>query len=72
MLSDHLFKVISNVQSYFVLKKVFFLKNGPTPASFLFIFGIFKQTSLEYLQQINVKNVMAIQYKEPGFKPMTF
>ena len=34
-----------------------FLKNGPTPASFSFIFGHFKQTSLQFLQQINVKNV---------------
>ena len=34
----------------------FFFKNGPTPASFSFIFGLFKQT-LQFLQQINVKNV---------------
>ena len=33
--------------------KMFFL-NGPTPASFLFIFGLFKQT-IQFLQQINVK-----------------
>ena len=32
----------------------FFFKNGPTPASFLFIFGPFKQT-IQFLQQINVK-----------------
>ena len=31
-----------------------FLKNGPTPASFPFIFGLFKQT-IQFLQQINVK-----------------
>ena len=31
-------------------------KNGPTPASFSFIFGLFKQT-LQFLQQIYVKNV---------------
>ena len=31
--------------------------NGPTMASFMFIFGLFKQTSLQFLQQINVKNV---------------
>ena len=30
-------------------------KNGPTPASFLFIIGLFKQT-IQFLQQINVKN----------------
>ena len=31
------------------------LKNGPTPASFSFIFGLFKQTLLQFLQQIYVK-----------------
>ena len=31
-----------------------FLKNGPTPASFSFIFGLFKQT-IQFLQQINAK-----------------
>ena len=30
--------------------------NGPSPASFSFIFGLFKQT-IQFLQQINVKNV---------------
>ena len=34
-----------------------FFLNGPTPASFSFIFGLFKQTLLQFLQQINVKNV---------------
>ena len=48
----------------------FFLKNGPIPASFSFIFGLFKQTSLQFLQQIYVK--MSIQYMVPGFKPTTF
>ena len=33
----------------------FFKKNGPTPASFSFIFGLFKQTSLQFLQQIYVE-----------------
>ena len=33
----------------------FFKKNAPTPASFSFIFGLFKQTSIQFLQQINVK-----------------
>ena len=45
-------------------------KNGPTPASFSCIFGLFKQT-LQYLQQINGKNLMYIKYNVPGFKPMT-
>ena len=35
---------------------ILFLKNGPTPASFSFIFGLFKQI-IQILQQINVKNV---------------
>jgi len=29
--------------------------NGPTPASFSFIFGLFKQTTPQFLQQIKVK-----------------
>ena len=48
------------------------LFNGPFLVSFWFIFGIFKQTLLQFLQQINVKNVMSIQYMVQGFKPMTF
>ena len=36
-----------------VVRKLFF-KNGPSLASFSFIFGLFKQT-IEFLQQINVK-----------------
>ena len=47
-----------------------FFKNGPTPASFLFIFGLFKQTLLQFLQQICEK--MSIQYTVPGFEPTTF
>ena len=34
-----------------------FFLNGPTPASFSFIFGLFKQTLLQFFQQINVKYV---------------
>ena len=34
------------------IRSLSFLKNGPTPASFSFIFGLFKQTSLQFLQQI--------------------
>ena len=47
-----------------------FFKNGQTPASFSFIFGLFKQTSLQLLQQIYVKK-MSIQFKVPGFEPTT-
>ena len=31
---------------------IYFLKNGPTPASFSFIFGLFNQTLLQFLQQV--------------------
>ena len=31
--------------------RVVFLKNGPTPASFSFIFGIFKQTKIFTINQ---------------------
>ena len=50
---------------------LFFLKNGPTPASFSFIFGLFKQTSLQFLQQIYVEK-MSIQFTLLGFEPTTF
>ena len=43
--------------------------NGPTPASFLFILYLLKQT-INFLQQINAKNVMSIQYRVPVFKPI--
>ena len=46
------------------------LKNRPSPASFSFIFGLFKQTT-QFLQQIKVKNVMSIQLMAQGFKPTT-
>ena len=41
--------------------------NGPTPASFLFIFCLFKQT-LPFLQQIEMKNVHPVY----GFEPRPF
>ena len=47
----------------------FLTKNSPTPASYSFIFGLFKQT-IQYLQQINEKNVHPVYGL--GFKPMTF
>ena len=34
---------------------LFFLKNGPTPTCFSFIFGLSHQTSIQSLQQITVK-----------------
>ena len=50
-----------------ILKTRSFL-NGQTPASFLFIFGLPKLT-IQFLQQINAKNAMSIQYTAPAFKP---
>ena len=35
----------------------YFFINGPTLAFLSFIFGLYKQTSLQFLQQIYVKNV---------------
>ena len=49
----------------------FVLKMDQPRPLFTFIFSLFKQTT-QFLQQINVKNVMSIQYLPPGFKPMTF
>ena len=39
----------------------FFKKNGPTPASLLFIFSLLKQT-LQFLQQLYVKNVHPVYF----------
>ena len=46
-----------------------FLKNGPTPASFPFIFCLFKQTLQIFTT--NVCEKMSIQYTAPGFEPTT-
>ena len=43
----------SNMVVIYMIEQYLFL-NGPTPAPFSFIFGLFKQTSIQ-LQQINVK-----------------
>ena len=40
----------------FFVPSIYSFKNGPSSASFWFIFGLFKQT-IQNLQQINVKNV---------------
>ena len=39
------------------MSMVLYLKMGQPRPPLLFIFGLFKQTSLQILQQINVKNV---------------
>ena len=41
------------------------------PGLFFVYFRSF-QTNNTILQQMNVKNVMSIQYPAPGFKPTTF
>ena len=47
------------------------LKMGQTRPIFRLFLVFFKQT-IQFLQQMNVKNVMSIQYPAPGFEPMTF
>ena len=41
---------------------IFFLKDGPTPASFIVYFRSFQKIIIQFLQQVNV----------PGFEPTTF
>ena len=48
----------------------FFKKKLADTGLFLLILGLFKQT-IQFQQQINVKNVMYIQYTVPGFEPTT-
>ena len=43
-------------------------KNGHSPASFSFIFGLFQQTSIHFLQQINVKNVHPVFLQQGNVK----
>ena len=65
-LSERQIKIWFQVRPYLIFNfRCFF--NGPTPATSLLIFGLFYQK----IQQINVKNVMTIQYMEPGFEPTT-
>ena len=46
-----------------------FILNGPTPASFLFIFGLFKQTT-QFLQQINVTKIpSSIWHRDSNPRP---
>ena len=48
------------------------MKNGQTPATFSFIFDLFKQTIQFFTTNQCEKNIMSIQYMVPGFEPMTF
>ena len=45
--------------------------NGPTPASFLLIFSLFKQKIQFFTTNQCAKNVTSIQYTVPGFEPTT-
>ena len=47
---------------------LFFYKNGPNPASFSFIFGLFHLFSVFFKYMWK----MSIQYTAPGFEPTTF
>ena len=49
----------------------YFLKNGPSPASFSFIFVFSKKHYTSYNKYL-WRNVMSIQYMVPGFEPTTF
>ena len=50
-----------------------FFKNGPTPASFLFIFGLFKQTLLQFLQQIKCeKYPSSFQCRDSNSQPSNY
>ena len=50
----------------------YFLKNGPIPASFSFIFGLFQTNNTIFYNKSMWKNVMSIQYMALGFEPTTF
>ena len=47
-----------------------FQKNGPTPASFLFI-SVFSNKQYNFYNKSMWKNVKSIQYMALGFEPMT-
>ena len=49
----------------------FFLKKGPTPASFLFLFSVFSNKQYNYHTNQCKKNVMSIQYMAQGIEPTT-
>ena len=54
-----------------VVIRIFFYKKWANPGLFyLFIFGLFKQTSLQLLQQINVKNIHPVY--GAGIRPLEY
>ena len=50
---------------------IIFQKLGQ-PRALFHLFCLFKHTSLHFIKQRNVKNVMSIQYTVPGFELTTF
>ena len=63
--------VTERKQPVLLLTTVFYKKNWANPGLFFIYFCLFKHT-LQFLQQINVKIVMSIQYMVPGFELTTF
>ena len=49
----------------------FFFKKWANPGPFFVYFGSFSNKQYIFLQQINVKNFMTIQYMALGFEPTT-
>ena len=66
----HNLYVIFKVFGIFKVYLVFL--NWTNPGLFFIYFRLFKHVSLTFLQQINVNNVMSIQYPVPGFELTTF
>ena len=51
----HIWQYFAAIGNRNILHVMFFFLNGPSPASFSFIFGIFQTNLNKILQQINVK-----------------
>ena len=66
---DEYCKTFAVTDVYLKLHQIFFKKTGQSRPLFRLFLAFFKQFNV--LQQINVKNVMSIQYTVPGFEPTT-
>ena len=53
------------IEALEIMRRFFLKKDRANPGLFSFIFGLFKQTSLNFLQQINVKKY----HVHPGLRP---
>ena len=42
-----------------------------SPRPLFRLFSVFFKQTINFLQQISVKNLTSVQYTEPGFKPTT-